>query len=465
MIKVSENTWDDFFESIHHGVILCDGEGYITYWNKATEEIFGYTKKEAEGKHLSFVLLKEARNELEKLISHKDSKSAASGRWPCKHKKHAHVWTDLRFNKINEGKNTGTQIIATVCNIQSLKSVEKELEESEAHKQAILESSVDGIITINEKGLIQSFNKAAQKIFGYHENEVVGQNIKILMPLPYSEKHDTYIRSYLETGEKKIIGKGREVQGLKKDGTVFPIDLSVGETMWNENRIFTGIIKDITDRKELEKRVLEISNEERKRIGQDLHDGLGQMLTGIRMISENLARKLKANGIPGADEVEEISKMISETDEFARSITHDMVEVDLEENGLDMALQKLCKRNEKMFNVNFKYQNEGDVYIEKDSIAINLYRIAQEAMHNAVKHGKADLIMVRLSNTGRHTSLIITDNGVGFSDEHDLNENKGMGIKIMKYRTGLMGGIFEITRADKEITIVRCMIPNDLLHF
>lgn len=466
MTKLNAAVRDDFLESIHHGVILCNGMGYVTYWNQATENIFGYTKREAEGRHLGFILNSDALVEFEKLIQdQKGVHSPVSGRWPCRHKQSREVWTDIRFSK---GKNSDLeepQIIATVCDIQGLKCVERELEESEARKQAILESSVDGIITIDESGLIQSFNRAAQKIFGYREEEVLDKNIKMLMPLPYSEKHDTYMHSYLVTGEKNIIGKGREVQGLKKDGTVFPMELSVGEAQWNGNRMFTGIVKDIAERKELEKKILEISNEERKRIGQDLHDGLGQMLTGIRMISGNLARKLKANGVPGADEVEEITNMLSETDQFVRSITHDMVEVNLEKKGLDVALKKLCERNEKLFGIRCIYKNEGEISIEENSVAVNLYRIAQEAIHNAVKHGKPNTINVRLSKSGRHISLVIIDNGKGFNSDEKIEEADGMGIKIMKYRASLMGGILEIIRTNDETTVVRCIIPTDLLQF
>jgi two-component system, LuxR family, sensor kinase FixL len=466
MTKHYAATRDDFLESIQHGVVLCDGDGHVTYWNKATETIFGYTKKEASGRHLGFILHDEALAELEKLILNQNgAHSPVSGRWPCKHKEGREAWVDVRFNKYKNSHFEEAQIIATVCDIQGLKCVERELEESEARKQAILESSVDGIITIDESGLIQSFNKAAQKIFGYREDEVLGKNLKMLMPLPFSEKHDKYMQNYFETGEKKIIGKGREVQGLKKDGTVFPMDLSVGEARWNGNRIFTGIVKDITERKELEKKILEISNDERKRIGQDLHDGLGQMLTGIRMISGNLARKLKANGVPGADEVQEITNMLSETDEFVRSITHDMVEVDLEKKGLDVALKKLCERNEKLFKIRCIFQNEESVLIDQNSVAVNLYRIAQEAIHNAVKHGRPKMITVRLSKSGRHTSLTVTDDGKGFNDHKKTEDKSGMGIKIMKYRASLMGGILEIVRTEDDKTIVRCIIPNDQLQF
>jgi two-component system, LuxR family, sensor kinase FixL len=117
---------------------------------------------------------------------------------------------------------------------------------------ALLEAAVDGIISIDERGGIQTINPAAERLFGYRADEVIGKNIKILMPSPYQGEHDGYIARYLATGEKKIIGIGREVVGLKSDGSTFPMDLSVAEARVDAKRIFLGIIRDITDRKRAE---------------------------------------------------------------------------------------------------------------------------------------------------------------------------------------------------------------------
>lgn len=123
--------------------------------------------------------------------------------------------------------------------------------------EAILQSTVDAIITIDDKGLILSFNPAAESMFSYSADEVIGKNIKMLMPSPYQEEHDSYINDYHETGKKKIIGIGREVLGLRKDGSTFPMDLSVSENKVDDIHIFTGIVRDISERKEAEKKIKE----------------------------------------------------------------------------------------------------------------------------------------------------------------------------------------------------------------
>lgn len=128
------------------------------------------------------------------------------------------------------------------------------LTSSEARMRALLEAAVDGIVSIDEKGIIQNVNPAAERMFGYAAEEMTGRNITLLMPSPYRDEHDRYLAHYLATGERKIIGIGREVVGLRKDGTTFPMDLSVAEARVGAERSFLGIIRDISERKRAEER-------------------------------------------------------------------------------------------------------------------------------------------------------------------------------------------------------------------
>ncbi len=132
------------------------------------------------------------------------------------------------------------------------KSMDEALRESEARLSAIVETAVDAIITIDERGTIESINTAGERMFGYTAVDLVGTNVSCLMPLPYQAEHDAYITKYLDTGEAKIIGIGREAVGLHKDGTVFPIDLAVSDVQFPDRRIFTGIVRDISERKRVE---------------------------------------------------------------------------------------------------------------------------------------------------------------------------------------------------------------------
>lgn len=164
----------------------------------------------------------------------------------------------------------------------------EDLREDAARLRAILDTTVDGIVTINESNIIQSFNKAAEHIFGYSASEVIGKNVKMLMPSPYRENHDSYVADYLRTGERKIIGTGREVRGLRKDGSTFPLYLAVSEVRVGHKRLFTGILRDISDQEKAAES-LKQSEQKYRALVESSSDAILLMDEDRRIISYNRA--------------------------------------------------------------------------------------------------------------------------------------------------------------------------------
>jgi PAS domain S-box-containing protein len=165
--------------------------------------------------------------------------------------------------------------------------------EAQAAKlRGILKSAVTAIVIINDRGLIESINPATERLFGYTETELVGANMKVLMPEPYKAEHDGYLRNYLTKGTKKIIGIGREVSGRRKDGTVFPLHLSVAEFEAEGRRYFTGMIHDLSDRKHVE----EALRESERRLAQaQKMEAVGQLTGGIAHDFNNLLLVITGN--------------------------------------------------------------------------------------------------------------------------------------------------------------------------
>jgi PAS domain S-box-containing protein len=328
------------------------------------------------------------------------------------------------------------------------------LRDREARLRAILDTAVEGIITIDERGIIESLNPSAEKLFGYEAEELVGRNVSVLMPAPYRREHDGYLANYVHTGHARIIGIGREVVGQRKDGTTFPMDLSVSEVKLEDRRLFTGFVRDITERKQLEKEILEISDRERRSIGQGLHDGLGQHLAGIELMSQvleqNLAKKSKATAAQAAKIAQHVREAISQTRMLARGLSP----VSIESNGLMSALVELAESVSKLFQVNCVFDCPEPVLVPNNTIATHLYRIAQEAINNGIKHGKGDHIRISLKRTLAGMELSITDNGLGFSK--DNANSGGMGLQIMKYRAGIIDGTLEIRPGNAQGTKVTC---------
>ncbi|CAN5277315.1 hypothetical protein BH23BAC3_BH23BAC3_33400 [soil metagenome] len=333
----------------------------------------------------------------------------------------------------------------------------QQLKESEARARSILETTVDAIITIDPRGSIKSFNKTAEKLFGYPAIEVIGKNVKMLMPEPYQSEHDDYLDRYLETGKRKIIGIGREVTGRRKDGSTFPMYLAVSEVKLPDQHIFTGILRDISEQRRLEQEILRISEHERQRIGQDLHDGLGQMLTGIGLITKNLAQQLEKENHSLTSEAEEILSLIKQADEQARSLARGLVPVEFDERGLEAALERLKNNAEKLFSINCTLEVLGELDFDDATQAIHLYRIAQEGVSNAVKHGGADKVSIHLASTDKHLRLRIMDNGSGFPLNWD--SEGGLGVRIMQFRARLIGGNLEISDVPNKGATITCTVP------
>lgn len=345
-------------------------------------------------------------------------------------------------------------VLATAIERQAYEAT---LRESEARYRAIVETAVDAIITIDETGRILLFNPAAERIFGYQAQEVIGQNISMLMPSPYREQHDRYIRTYLETGRRRIIGQGREVTGLRKDGTIFPMYLAVSEVRLPDRRLFTGIVRDLSETRRLEQEILRISDEERRSIGQDLHDGLGQMLTGMALISQSLARRLAAQGRPEARELEELTELIRQADQQARTLARGLIPVELEANGLQAALLRLTRQTEQLFGIRCIFQSNKELPATDNMVATHLYRIAQEALNNAIRHGQAQTVTIRLAADPEALHLWVRDDGTGIPEQ--LPDTSGMGLRIMHYRARLLGGHLEIRRREEGGTEVHAVVP------
>jgi PAS domain S-box-containing protein len=189
--------------------------------------------------------------------------------------------------------------------------------EAQAAKlRGILESAVIAIITIDERGLIETVNPATERLFGYSASELVGHNVKMLMPEPYRAEHDGYINSYLRTGTKKIIGVGREVSGRRKDGTTFPIHLAVSEFAVRDRRYFTGMIQDLSDRKHVE----EALRESERRLAQaQKNEAVGQLTGGIAHDFNNLLLVITGNLelLEGRLDGEEVRALLKEAQEAA----------------------------------------------------------------------------------------------------------------------------------------------------
>ena len=273
-------------------IVIIDGEGVIVLANPALERLFGHPAGALLGQRIEVLL--PARFKHSHVGQRRDYFSAPRGRamggdaaLSGQHRDGREFPVEVSLSPLKSAQGMPLAM-AIVHDVSQRKQAEAALQESEARMRAVFESAVDAIITIDEQGRLERLNPAAERMFGYAEAEIAGQNISMLMPSPDRERHDGYLSHYRETGERRIIGKGREVAGLRRDGTVFPIELTVTEMQLGERRMFTGMVRDITQRK-----LAEAQNE---RLLAELTSANEELTSFAYVVSHDLKAPLRGIG-------------------------------------------------------------------------------------------------------------------------------------------------------------------------
>jgi len=448
-------------------------DGRILGWNRAAEKLFGYRKSEMIGRPITKIIprnrLAEERLILKRLrrgdrVDHFETVRLRKGGRP--------VEVSISVSPIRDtaGRIIGACKIAR--NITERRQADAALRYSEQLMRGILDTAADAIITIDQRGAIRSANRATERLFGYAVAELVGRNINCLMPEPFHGEHDGYLRNYCRTGHAKIIGIGREVTGRRRDGTTFPMHLSVSEVRIGKQRLFTGIVHDLSERRRLERQIMETAANEQRRIGQDLHDGLCQDLIGIAFGLDAVARTSSTS--PEGESVEKLAASVRDAAGQARRLAHGLNPVDLKAGGLSVALESLAVKVAESFHVRCSFQWDRLARVREDATATHLYRIAQEAVGNAIRHGNATRIQITLAERGASLVLSVADNGRGMSQAAadsirqglasaagDRPPPAGMGLQTMHYRARVIGGAFAVTPRKGGGAIVSCTVSRE----
>ncbi|MBX9790432.1 MAG: CHASE3 domain-containing protein [Pirellulales bacterium] len=322
---------------------------------------------------------------------------------------------------------------------------------------AIVESSDDAIVSKTLDGLIMSWNAGARRIYGYRADEVIGRPIALLCP---RERIDE-IQFNLDRVRRGEHIEHFETIRIRKDGQRIDVSLRISPLKDSSGTVIgaSAIARDITERKLLQREVLEIAAREQQRIGQDLHDGTGQELTGLAMVAERLTGDLEHQDSPQAATAARIVDGLEEALNHVRSLSKGLVPVELDAEGLMAALADLAERTSQLPDVACTLECDEPVRILDNQTATHLYRLSQEAVTNALKHGRARRITLKLTSDPEFITLQITDDGRGFDNERDA---AGTGLRIMAYRAELIRGNLTIGRVRPHGTSITCKLPRQL---
>lgn len=384
------------------------------------------------------------------------------------------------------------------------------LADNEERLRSVVETANDAIVSVNQQGRIVFWNPSAKAVFGYTAEEAIGSPVELILPERFQDAHQKGMGRAISAGPLRSTGKTLEFMGRRKEGGEFPIELSLARWDTRNGTFFTGIIRDISDRKEaeeslrrahgeLEERVKERTNElmavneqlireieerrwaeralreserrlrllssqlmnvqenERKRVARELHDGIGQMLTALKFRLENTLTQVIPE--PGARRrsLETTLPMIHESIEEVRRIQMDLRPSILDDLGIVATLGWFCREFQKSYPT-ISVDRQIEVAEEEISPALKtvIYRVMQEAMNNAAKHSRSERIHLMLHKLGGAIELAVRDYGQGFDRDR---APRGFGLHSMRERTELSGGSFEVSSAPGDGATIRARWP------
>jgi PAS domain S-box-containing protein len=373
---------------------------------------------------------------------------------------------------------------------------EKKLWQEQAFRAAIETSIPSGIAVVDLDGRQSYVNPAFCRMVGWTEAELIGRK----PPFDYwpPEEQDSITAALAKVVEGDVPPCGLEVRLRRKNGERFDTLLLMTALKDSFDNL-TGWLSSITDitqrkqaedalrrsheelelrvrqrtadlsaanaqlqaalieRRRLEHELLEITDKERRRIGLNLHDDLGQKLTGIALMSKGLQSLLTRRGSEGAAEAARIHALIQETMTQTRELSHDLVTLDLQEKDLASAMEGMVSHVQRTFNISCRFHCETKAPALEANCVSQLYKITQEAVTNAIKHAKARNVEIRLANGGSHLHLSIRNDGAAFPAV--VEAKPGLGLRIMSYRAHLIGASFEVKPGEREGAVVTCSLP------
>jgi two-component system CheB/CheR fusion protein len=342
--------------------------------------------------------------------------------------------------------------------VTSARAAELELKILAEQLRAVVDTAVDGVLMLDAAGAILMFNPACKRQFGYSSAEMGGRHIETLMPAVLQALPDGDERTDSPGERPPIAIAARAMTCRRRDRSTFPAEVSIGETRDTQVPLFVCIVHDVSERRRLEASVLDAVGQEQRRFASDLHDGLGQELTGLALLLSALAREAPVGDALGA-ELERAHDIAKRALQSSQTIARGLSPIGATEGGLIAALRDLVARLQGSSGPAI-----GITVVEMAPLGLgpgvtdHLYRIAQEALSNALRHSHAKTINVTLNIERDQVRLKICDDGRGMRAPG--RSPVGLGLRTMQYRASMIGTRYEITSVEPHGTCVSCECPQ-----
>ncbi len=460
-LEKSERHFRALIENSADRVALVARDGTIRYVSPSTKRVLGYDIDELVGTNAFHWVYPGDQAEVNRRFAELLEMPGGSitGQYRVLCKDGCWQWMEATATNLLDDPSVSS-IVVNERDISERKRAEDELMR---HAQIIV-SSHDAIISASPEGQIQSWNPAAERIFGYNRQEMLGRSILDLVPLEEQPRA-------LERQAAVLRGRSAhdvETLFLAKGGREVEVSLTLSPIRDQARHIvgFSKIVRDITERIQLEREILEISEREKQRLGQDLHDDLCQQLVGIALLANLLIEDMKKQGLEPPQEAYQIRKLSNEAVENARNIARGLCPLNLADSGFVASIQALVANTGQVYRIECLFECEEIITIPNLSVATHFYRIIQEALHNAAKHSRAGRVVVRLEREGQELVATIADNGVGLPEGAlDRSASSGsLGLHTMTYRARFIKGVLEFQPGPGGGTHVVCRLPGRNCH-
>lgn len=358
---------------------------------------------------------------------------------------------EMRMHAVRSGEAT----LGAAVNITDV--TEQRAQRDTLRTQArILETMREGVVLVDAAELtIRLTNRMFERLFGYPAGELIGQSVEPLISLP-GARRERFERSLRELGGT---GAAVELECIRRDNSRFIASCVISPLSTGGVDHWLAVLNDITESKRLQRGIIEIANRERQRIGSDLHDGLGQELTGIALMLRGVAARLSKEESAARLDVEDVIGLVNDAIENTRTLARGLSPVGAAHGGLVDALRALAAHATDRYGLHVEFRHCVTVPLQlDDNCATHLYRIAQEALTNVVRHSSASQVTICLDTTGEELQLRIDDNGCGFIPR-EPGGITGLGLKMMQYRAQMLRGDLLLETSAAGGASVRCSCP------